>query len=133
VKITTKETMDTSIGAAQKNSYQDIAAKLSSMRPVQYVGIALLLFSIASFAWPPLRLIIGSITTSIIIGACGVGLIILPLLIVGNEMLILFGGLGLALGYFFIHRYGKASGQNELYKKWYDDNKDGKVDEGEIR
>jgi hypothetical protein len=131
VKLIVEESMDTGLGASQKNTVQDIAAKLSSMRPVQYVGIALLLFGIASLVYPPLRLIIGSSTTSIVVAATGLGLIVLPLLIIGNEILILLGGLGIAVGYYFVHRYGKKSGENELMKQWIDKNNNGMKDEGE--
>jgi len=120
-----KDKLNSTAGGAQKNVLAETMAKLSSMRPVQYVGIALILFAIASFAWPPLRAIIGSITTSIIIGAAGLAMIALPILLVGNELLILFIGLGVAIGYFLIYRYGTASTKAKVYKNFIDKNLDG--------
>lgn len=120
-----KDKVTSVAGGAQKNTLAETMAKLSSMRPVQYVGIALILFAIASIAWPPLRAIIGSITTSIIIGASGLAMIALPILLVGNELLILFICLGVAVGYFFIYRYGSASTKAKVYKDFIDKNLDG--------
>jgi len=120
-----KDKLQSTAGGAQKNALAETMSKLSSMRPVQYVGIALILFAIASFAWPPLRAIIGSVTTSIIIGAAGLAMISLPVIIVGNETLILFVGLGCAVGYFFIYRYGTASTKAKVYKDFIDANLDG--------
>ena len=107
-------------------------AKLQSVRWIQGVGILVFLFGAASFAYPPLRLIIGSVTTSVIIAASGLALVILPIVIVGNELLILGSCAGVAAAYFFIHRYRKKSGEVEVLKKWVDKNNDGKVDPGEI-
>jgi hypothetical protein len=60
--------------------------------------------------YPPLQLIIGSITTSVAIVAGGVALMVLPSLIVGNELLIL-GGVAAAVGvWFFAHRHGQLRG-----------------------
>lgn len=117
VKLITTETMDTTQGAAQKNVIGETIAKLNSMRPVQFVGIAVMLFGILSFVYPPLRAIVGSITTSIVIAATGLGMLVLPLIIVGNEVLILLVGVGIAVGYFFVYRYGGASAAIKLLKK----------------
>ena len=68
------------------------------------------LFGLASMFYPPLQAIIGSVTTSIAITAGGVALMILPSLIVGNELLIL-GGVAAAVGiWFFAHRHGQLRG-----------------------
>jgi hypothetical protein len=57
-----------------------------------------------------LQAIIGSVTTSIAITAGGVALMVLPSLVVGNELLIL-GGVGAAVGvWFFAHRHGQLRG-----------------------
>jgi hypothetical protein len=71
------------------------------------VGIALFVFGLATFVYPPLRAIVGSVTTSAAIMAGGMALMILPTMIVGHELLLL-GGVGLAIGAWFIaHRHGE--------------------------
>jgi hypothetical protein len=101
----------TELGAAQKDTAREIGAKLSSLKGIVWVGVALFTFGIASFAWPPLRAIIGSLTTSLAITVGGIALMILPTLIVGNELLIL-GGVALAVGgWFLAHRHGEFRGQ----------------------
>ena len=69
------------------------------------------LFGLATLAYPPLRAIIGSITTSLTILAGGVALILLPTLRVGNELIIL-GGVGVLVGgWFLAHRHGELRGK----------------------
>jgi hypothetical protein len=100
----------TELGAAQKDTGREFAAKLSSLKSTVWVGIALFLFGLASFAWPPLKLIIGSVTTSAAITAGGIVLIILPTLLVGHELLIL-AGVSLAVALWFLaHRHGHLRG-----------------------
>jgi hypothetical protein len=62
--------------------------------------------------WPPLKVIIGSVTTSAALMLGGVALMVLPSLVVGNELLIL-GVVALGVGAWFIaHRHGELRGQN---------------------
>jgi hypothetical protein len=57
-----------------------------------------------------LKLIVGSVTTSLAICGGGLALVILPTLIVGNELLIL-AGVASAVGLWFIaHRHGQLRG-----------------------
>ena len=56
-------------------------------------------------------LIVGSVTTSAALMLGGVALMVLPSMIVGNELLIL-GIVGIAVGgWFLAHRHGQLSGQ----------------------
>lgn len=113
----TSEEVATKIGAAQKDVARETAAKLSALRPTIYVGILVFLFGAASLFWPPLKLLVGSITTSAAIAAGGLVLIVLPSLVVGNELLI-FGGVALAVSVWFLaHRHGKARGELETLKR----------------
>jgi hypothetical protein len=101
----------TELGAAQKDTAREFAAKLSSLRGIVWVGLALFIFGTASLVWPPLKALIGSVTTSVVITLGGIALMILPTLIVGNELLIL-GGVVLAVAiWFFAHRHGELRGQ----------------------
>ena len=111
------ERVETKIGASQKDTAREIGAKLASLRPVMYVGIVIFLFGAASLFWPPLKLLVGSTTTSLVAIAAGISLIVLPSLVAGNEILILAVALG-ALGlYWFSHRHGKARGELESMKR----------------
>ena len=101
------------LGAAQKDTAREIGAKLASLKGLVWVGVVLFLAGLATLFYPPLRAIVGSVTTSAAICAGGLALIILPTLVVGNELLIL-GGVAAAVGlWFFAHRYGKMRGTVE--------------------
>ncbi|MEI6194917.1 MAG: hypothetical protein WCS42_11380 [Verrucomicrobiota bacterium] len=100
----------TELGAAQKDTARELSAKLASLKGIVWVGVALFLFGLASLFYPPLKIIIGSVTTSVAIIAGGLALMVLPSLVVGNELLILAGvaeGVGL---WFFAHRHGQLRG-----------------------
>ena len=80
----------------------------------------LLVFGLASLVYPRLKVVIGSVTTSAALMLGGVALMVLPTLVVGNELLIL-GGVVLAVGgWFLAHRHGQlrgiiaASGQSSV-------------------
>ena len=103
-------------GAAQKDTAREVGAKLASLRGVVWVGLGLFLFGLATLFYPPLKLIIGSVTTSAAMVLGGVALMVLPTLIVGNELLIL-GAVGLAVGgWFLAHRHGQLRGTVESSK-----------------
>jgi len=100
----------TELGAAQKDTARELSAKLASLKGIVWVGVAMFLFGLASIFYPPLKLIMGSVTTSVAILVGGIALMVLPSLIVGNELLIL-GGVGAAVGvWFFAHRHGQLRG-----------------------
>lgn len=107
------ERIDTKIGAAQKDVAREMGAKLASLKSVVWVGLLIFIAGAASLVWPPLKVIVGSTTTSAIAIAAGVALMALPSLIVGNEILILCVGGGAVLLYWFSHRHGKLRGQVE--------------------
>jgi hypothetical protein len=111
----------TELGAAQKDTARELGAKLSSLKGIVWVGLLLFIFGIASFAWPPLKAIVGSVTTSLILTLGGLALMILPTVIVGNELLIL-GGVALAVvGWFIAHRHGQLRGLLDANKNGIDD------------
>jgi hypothetical protein len=100
----------TELGAAQKDTARELGAKLASLKGIVWVGVGLFVFGLASLVYPPLKVIIGSVTTSAALMLGGVALMVLPSLIVGNELLIL-GGVGLAVGgWFLAHRHGQLRG-----------------------
>ena len=74
------------------------------------MGVGLFVFGLASLVYPPLKVVIGSVTTSAALMFGGLALMVLPSLIVGNELLIL-GGVVLAVGAWFLaHRHGQLRG-----------------------
>ena len=100
----------TELGAAQKDTARELGAKLSSLKGIVWVGVGLFVFGLASLVWPPLKAVIASVTTSVALMLGGVALMVLPSLVVGNELLIL-GGVGLAVGgWFLAHRHGELRG-----------------------
>ena len=101
------------LGAAQKDTAREIGAKLASLKGLVWVGVVVFLFGIASMFYPPLKAIVNSTTTSAAIIAGGLALMILPSLVVGNELLILGGVAVLVGGWFLAHRYGKMRGTVE--------------------
>jgi hypothetical protein len=114
----TTEKLDTKIGASQKDTAREIGAKLSSLRPVMWVGVLLFIFGAASAVYPPLKLIVGSLTTSVICAVAGIALIVLPTVVVGNEILIMAVGVGAVAIYWFSHRHGELRGKlNHLIGK----------------
>ena len=111
----------TELGAAQKDTARELGAKLASLKGIVWVGVAMFLFGLASIFYPPLKLLIGSVTTSAAITIGGLALMILPTLVVGNELLIL-GGVGVAVGgWFLAHRHGKLQGYVDANKNGLDD------------
>jgi hypothetical protein len=102
--------MRTELGAAQKDTARELGAKLSSLRGIVWVGIGLFVFGLASLVYPPLKVVIGSVTTSAALMLGGAALMVLPTLVVGNELLIL-GVVGLTVGgWFLAHRHGQLRG-----------------------
>jgi hypothetical protein len=100
----------TELGAAQKDTARDLAAKLSSLKGIVWVGVGLFIFGLASLVYPPLKVIVASVTTSVALMLGGVALIVLPTMVVGNELLSL-GVVALGVGAWFLaHRHGQLSG-----------------------
>ncbi len=101
----------TELGAAQKDTARELSAKLASLKGIVWVGVVVFLFGLATMFYPPLKLLIGSVTTSVAVIVGGLALMVLPTLIVGNELLIL-GGVAAAVGLWFLaHRHGQLRGQ----------------------
>lgn len=110
------ERIVTKIGAAQKDTAREMAAKLGSLKGVVWVGILLFVFGAASAVYPPLKVIVGSVTTSVVCAVAGIALILLPSLIVGHEVLILSVAGGAVVLYFFAHRHGHTRGELNILK-----------------
>ena len=100
----------TELGAAQKDTARELGAKLSSLKGIVWVGVGLFVFGLASLVWPPLKVIIGSVTTSAALMLGGVALMVLPTLVVGNELLILGVVVLTVGGWFLAHRHGQLRG-----------------------
>ena len=117
----------TELGAAQKDTARELGAKLASLKGIVWVGVALFVFGLATLFYPPLKLVIGSVTTSVAITVGGLALMVLPTLIVGNELLIL-GGVGVAVGgWFLAHRHGRLQGFVDANRNGIDDRDEGRA------
>jgi hypothetical protein len=80
---------------------------------------------LASIFYPPLKLLIGSVTTSAAITIGGLAMMVLQTLAVGNELLIL-GGVGVAVGgWFLAHLHGQLRGFVDANKNGVDDREEG--------
>jgi len=100
----------TELGAAQKDTARELGAKLASLKGIVWVGVGLFVFGLASLVYPPLKVVVASVTTSAALMLGGVALMVLPSLIVGNELLIL-GGVAIAVGAWFLaHHQGHLRG-----------------------
>ncbi len=100
----------TELGAAQKDTARELGARLSSLKGIVWVGVALFVFGLASLVYPPLKVIVASVTTSAALMLGGVALMVLPTMVVGNELLIL-GVVALVVGgWFLAHRHGELRG-----------------------
>lgn len=117
LKTTTTERVSTTLGASQKDTGREIAAKLSSLKGVVWVGVLVFLFGAASAFYPPLKIIVGSTTTSAVACVAGLALIVLPSLIVGNEVLMISVAIGAVLLYFFAHRHASIHAELKTLKK----------------
>ena len=87
-----------------------MSAKLASLKGIAWVGVAFFLFGLAKLLYPPLKLLVGSVTTSSAMIGGGLALMILPSMIVGNELLILGTVLGVVAVWFFAYRHGNLRG-----------------------
>jgi len=118
----TSEEVQTTLGPAQKDTAREIGAKLASLRGVVWVGILVFLFGAASFVYPPLKVVVGgSVTTSAVIALAGLAMIVLPTLVVGNELVIMGVAIGAAVLYWFSHRHGRLQGFVDANKDGVDD------------
>jgi hypothetical protein len=86
--------------SADGDTARELSAKLASLKGIVCVGVTVFLFGLATLFYPPLKLLIGSVTTRVAITVGGLALMVLPTLIVGNELLIL-GCVGAAVGLWF--------------------------------
>ncbi|HEU5071744.1 MAG TPA: hypothetical protein VFV96_15165 [Verrucomicrobiae bacterium] len=111
----------TELGAAQKDTARELGAKLASLKGIVWVGVAMFVFGLASIFYPPLKLLIGSVTTSAAITVGGLTLMVLPSMIVGNELLILSGVAVAVGGWFLAHRHGQLRGMIDANNNGVDD------------
>lgn len=108
----TDQTADTTeLGAAQKDTARELSARLGSRKGITWLGAGLFLFGLASAFWPPLRAIVGSLTTSAAVSLGGIALIVLPTLVAGHELLILGAVTALVIAWFLAHRHGAVRGE----------------------
>lgn len=104
-------TAETTLGPAHRDTGADVAARLASFRPIQWLGALVFLAGVAAAVWPPARALVGSLTTAAAMASAGLGLVVLPSLLVGREAWIL-GLAGVGSGAWFLaHRHGRLRGE----------------------
>jgi hypothetical protein len=52
-------------GGRDEGAGPELGAKLASLNGIVWVGVGLFVFGLASLVWPPLKAIIGSVTTAL--------------------------------------------------------------------
>ncbi len=87
-----------------------IEREAGNLRGIVWVGVVLFLLGLATLFYPPLKLIVGSVTTSCAMIGGGLALMVLPSMIVGNELLIMGCVLGVVAIWFFAYRHGNLRG-----------------------
>jgi hypothetical protein len=115
------------IGTAQpdhaRKSWGAIAAlesRMKSARWMQVVGVLFLLGACAMFHPAAFVAMGGSRTIQMAVGGCGIGLLVLPMVIVGNETLLAvlsFVSVALAGIYVFALRHGQKAGELKALKE----------------
>lgn len=103
-------------GSAQKNTLGDTIAKLKSLAWLTYLGAALIIFGIVSAVYPPVKLLVNSLTTSLLLIVAGVAFIALPTLLVGHELAILLVGGGVVVVWYLAHKHGSISAELKTIK-----------------
>lgn len=115
----TTERIETSIGAAQRDTAREISAKLGAVRWVQILGALMILGGISTFH-PAVKLFVQSKTVTAGLFAAGAGLIFLPFVIVGNELALSMIGGGVILAglvYFLGQRNAKHKATAEFLER----------------
>lgn len=122
-KTKTTRVIDTQLGAAQKDVSREIGARLAAVRPIQFVGVLLMLAALAMFH-PVVRAVTLSSTLQVATGVCGLVLVVLPMVVANNPMLFAWAtilGITLPALWFFAHRHGRLQGFVDANKDGVDD------------
>lgn len=131
--LRTKRSVDsgTRIGAAQKDTARELAAKLSSMRPVQVLGALLVLASLAMFH-PAVSAVVASKTVQWVCGGVGLMLLFAPVVVVDMapmiQAVLVFGGIALVVVWFLAGRNASHAAKANTLQQWVDANNDGRDD-----
>jgi len=104
--LVTYERIEQEIAPAQADAAASIRAKARALRPVQYIGIALILFALAC-SYPPIFAVVGSRTTQALCLLAGGAMALSPVLVPGRETLILVFGIAVPALWWIAHRHGE--------------------------
>ena len=107
----------TSVGGAHKDESLEIMAKISAMRPIQFVGVAFMAAAAGIMFYAPLRILVGGgKQLPIVMGAIGLLLVFAPQIIPGNEKLILIGSFVALLIYWLSIRLTRKEAEADAAK-----------------
>lgn len=114
VTITEKSAKEanTEIGPAQKDMAREIGARLTAIRPMQFLGVLLILAALAMFH-PVVRAVTQSTTLQAVTGGVGLLLVFAPMVIAGHERLLIvltFVGVAVPVAWYVAHRHGRLQG-----------------------
>jgi hypothetical protein len=101
-----KKSVQTHIGAAYEDTVGKILAIGKSIRWIQIVGIVLVILGIATIAYPPIRAVVNSTTTSMLIIGFGLALVFVTPFISLHPGICLGVALGVVGLYWFAHHHG---------------------------
>jgi hypothetical protein len=124
IERTTKRSAGTKIGAAQKDTARELQAKLASVRWISWVGIVFVAAGIFSFTqWGAVMMLPVRAKFGLII-AGGV-LVFAPMVIAGNEALIICIVVGCGIAWFLYEKYHESNTERAYLKGKLDANGDG--------
>lgn len=124
MKRTTVRKAGTTIGAAQKDTAREVAARLAAVAWISWVGIIVALFGVATFT-PWLQVLAFPIRVRIGIVALGLGLTFAPMIIAGNEKWILAAAIVGAAVWFGWEKIATMIHERAYLKGVVDANKNG--------
>lgn len=110
-------TSNTKVGGAHKDNSLEIVAKITAMRPVQFVGVALMVIAAGIMFYAPLRIVLGGGKQfPIALGFIGLGLVVSPQIISGHETVIIITAAIASLIYWLTIRLTRKEAESDLSK-----------------
>lgn len=125
----TIEDIGTTLGAAQKDTARELGVKLAAMKPVQLLGMVLVLAALSMF-WGPIKAVTQSGTLQVITGVTGLLLIVLPTVITSVSPVIwsilAVAGIAIPALWYLSHRHGQLRGFIDANRNGIDDRTEGR-------
>jgi hypothetical protein len=104
------EQVTQTIGPAYQDTSAAIHARAAALRPVQWLGLGLVILALAAAGMPGLRAFIGSGTTIAGLWIAGIGMALAPAIVPGHERILAIAALCALAIYWWAHRHGELRG-----------------------